>query len=247
MELNKIYNMDCLGGMKELEDNSTSLIFTSPPYNMRLRIRNGGYAEREKGEHFSKKYSHFDDALPLEDFYSFHKKAIREMLRVSKIVCYNFQVVTGSKEAFFRIIGDFSDEIKDVLVWDKGSGQPAMQSKVTNACFEFILVMENDGKKGRMIRNANFDRGKFGNILRIGRPKKVSSQHGAVFPVELARTIINAFSKKGDLVLDPFSGLGTVAVVCKQEGRNYLGFEINEEYCKVANSRLQQSNLNTQN
>lgn len=235
--------MDCLDGLKQIPDNSIDLVFTSPPYNMRLRVRNGQYTEREKGEHFSKKYTHFDDALSLEDFYKFHKKCIKELLRVSKIICYNFQIVTGSKEAFFRLIGDFSKEIKDVLIWDKGNGQPAMNQKVTNACYEFILVLESDGNKGRMIRNATFERGTFDNILRMGRPKKITKEHNAVFPINLAKEIIKNFSSKGDVILDPFIGLGTVAVASKQLNRNYIGFEINKEYVEIAQNRLSQAVL----
>jgi len=243
LEINQVYNMDCIDGLKQIPDNSIDLVFTSPPYNMRLRVRNGQYTEREKGEHFSKKYAHFDDALPLEDFYKFHKKCIKEMLRVSKIICYNFQIVTGSKEAFFRLIGDFSKEIKDILIWDKGNGQPAMNQKVTNACYEFILVLESDGNKGRMIRNATFERGTFDNILRIGRPKKITKEHNAVFPINLAKKIIKNFSSKGDIVLDPYMGLGTVGVASKQLNRNYIGFEINKEYVEIAQKRLSQSVL----
>jgi site-specific DNA-methyltransferase (adenine-specific) len=245
LELNKIHCMGCLDGLNLLEDNSVDLVFTSPPYNMRLRIRNGKYTEREKAEHFSKKYDYFNDALPLNDFYDFHKKVLKELLRVSKVVCYNFQIVTGSKEAFFKIIGDFNQQIKDVLIWDKGHGQPAMNEKVTNSCYEFILVLESDEKKGRMIRNATFERGKFNNILRVGRSRSISNSHGAVFPIKLAQEIISNFSNKTDLVLDPFMGSGTTAVACKQLGREFIGFEICEEYCKIANKRLEQANLNT--
>ena len=56
LEVNNIYNMDCLEGLKLLSDNSVDLVVTSPPYNMRTRIRNGEYTTREKSEHFSKKY-----------------------------------------------------------------------------------------------------------------------------------------------------------------------------------------------
>ncbi len=105
MESNKIHNECCLDTLKRFEDKSIDLVVTSPPYNMRTRIRNGKYTTREKSEHFSKKYKHFDDALPIEEFYSFHSEVLNELLRVSKIVCYNFQIVTGSKEAFFKIIG----------------------------------------------------------------------------------------------------------------------------------------------
>ena len=68
MELNKIYHEDCLDTMSRMGDKFIDLTVTSPPYNMRTRIRNGKYTTREKGEHFSKKYKHFDDALSIEDF-----------------------------------------------------------------------------------------------------------------------------------------------------------------------------------
>ena len=51
-----LHNVDCMEYMKSLPDNSFDLIVTSPPYNMRTRVRNGQYTTREKSEHFSKKY-----------------------------------------------------------------------------------------------------------------------------------------------------------------------------------------------
>ena len=103
MEINKLYNENCLETLAKMPDKFVDLVVTSPPYNMRTRIRNGEYTTREKREHFSKKYKHFGDDLSIDDFYSFHSEVLRELLRVAKIVCYNFQIVTGSKEAFFKI------------------------------------------------------------------------------------------------------------------------------------------------
>ena len=54
IEINNIYNMDCLEGLKQMEDGSVRLSVTSPPYNMRLRVMKGEYIAREKTEHFSK-------------------------------------------------------------------------------------------------------------------------------------------------------------------------------------------------
>lgn len=68
MEINKIYNENCLDTMAKMPDKFVDLVVTSPPYNMRTRIRNGQYTTREKSEHFSKKYKHFDDALPINDY-----------------------------------------------------------------------------------------------------------------------------------------------------------------------------------
>ena len=238
MQLNKIYNEDCLITMAKMPDKFIDLVVTSPPYNMRTRIRNGQYTTREKSEHFSKKYKHFDDALPINDFYEFHSKVLKELLRVSKIVCYNFQIVTGSKEAFFKIIGDFNKDIKDIIVWDKGGGQPAMHSQVLNSCYEMILVLEDDKKCGRVIQNAKFKRGEMNNVLRIGRGKKVSDIHSAIFPEQLPFELINAFSEKGLLVYDPFMGSGTTAIVASKLDRSYIGSEISTEYCSIAEERI---------
>jgi site-specific DNA-methyltransferase (adenine-specific)/modification methylase len=238
MKVNIIYNEDCIETMSKIPDKFIDLVVTSPPYNMRTRIRNGKYTTREKSEHFSKKYKHFDDALPINNFYEFHSKVLNELLRISKIVCYNFQIVTGSKEAFFKIIGDFNKDIKDIIIWDKGSGQPAMHGMVLNSCYEMILILEDDKKAGRVIQNSKFKRGEMNNILRIGRGKKVCDIHGAIFPEQLPFQLINAFSEKEQLIYDPFMGSGTTGLVAKKLGRNYIGSEISLEYCKIAMERI---------
>ena len=234
IEINRIYNECCTETMKRLPDKSVDLVVTSPPYNMRTRIRNGQYTTREQSSHFSKKYKYFHDAMSIGDFYEFHSGALKEMLRVSKIVCYNFQLVTGSKEAFLKMMGDFNKDIKDIIIWDKGSGQPSMHENVLNSCYEMILVLEDDAKCGRMIQNAKFKRGEMSNMLRIGRPAQVSSSHGAIFPDKLPYELINAFSDEGNLVYDPFIGIGTMARMALLSNRNYIGSEISEEYYKIA-------------
>src|SRR5271157_528153 len=239
IEINKIYNESCLDTMKQMDDNSINLVITSPPYNMRTRVRNGEYTVREKSEHFSKKYKFFDDAMSIEDFYKLHGEVLNELLRVSKIICYNIQIVTGSKEAFFKILGDFNKNIKDIIIWDKGSGQPAMHEKILNSCYEMILILENDKKPGRLIQNAKFKRGEMSNMLRIGRDKKIIDSHGACFPIKLPLSLISIFSNKGDLVYDPFIGSGTTAIACQKLKRNYIGSEIVKEYCDIAEKRIQ--------
>jgi len=71
------------------------------------------------------------------------------------------------------------------------------------------------------------------NSINHPTPKKVKAIH----------QLIKGFSNKGDLILDCFLGSGTTAVACKQLGRNFIGIEINPEYCKIAKERLQQEVL----
>jgi site-specific DNA-methyltransferase (adenine-specific) len=242
IENNTIYNEDCLKTMSRMEDKSIDLVVTSPPYNLKLRIRDGKYRSRGKDDcSFYKKYQEFDDDMPIDKFYDLHSSIIKEMLRVSKIICYNFQIVTGSKEAFFQIIGDFKKKIKDIIIWDKQHGQPAIGEKVLNSAYEMILIMEDDDKLGRLIQNAQFRRGEMSNILRVTRKKKPTDVHGAIFPEEVPDALIKAFSKKGDIVYDPFMGSGTTGKMAIMNGRNYIGSEISAEYCAIAEDRIQKA------
>ena len=63
--------------------------------------------------------------------------------------------------------------------------------------------------------------------------------HPTIKPLDIIKTLIENSSRKGDLVLDPFLGSGTTAVACKSLGRNYIGFEINPNYYKIAVDRMQ--------
>ena len=239
-----IYNGDCLEVMKELLDSSIDCVITSPPYNMRLRIRNGEYTQREMGAHFSKKYTEFKDALPMEDYYKFHTDCLKEMFRLSPIIFWNIQIVTGSKEAVFKIIGDFSRWITDVIIWDKGFGQPAMNGGVLNRGYELIIVFERDRKNGRTFNNYVFKRGEMQDIWRLGRGNDLNIKgHNAVFPVLLVNNILNGWTRSSDTILDPFLGSGTTARACKDLGRKCIGIEISKKYCDIAVQRLAQEVL----
>ena len=66
MELNKIYNEDCLKTLGKMENDSVDLVITSPPYNMNLRIRKGEYCSRQIVKEISTKYADFDDNMPID-------------------------------------------------------------------------------------------------------------------------------------------------------------------------------------
>ena len=238
IEINKIYNEDCLDTLSRIPNNSIDLVITSPPYNMNLRIRNGKYCSRQIVKKFSTKYEGFDDNLPIEKYYEFHLKVLKELLRTSNIIFYNIQIVTGSKRAIFKIIGELSDYLKDIIVWDKGYAQPAMAQKVFNRRTELILIFDANDAISRQFKKANFQRGRLDDLWLIKRGKKVTNTHSAVFPEELVNTIIENFSDEGDIIYDPFIGTGTTALVAKKLNRNYLGSELTPKYFDIANKRL---------
>lgn len=235
IELDKIYNENCLDTMSRVEDNFIDTVLTSPPYNMNLRISGGKYCSRQIVKELSTKYEEFSDNLPIDEFYETHSKIISELIRVSKIVFYNIQIVTGSKRAFFKIIGKFADELKEIIYWDKVNGQPAMSPGVLNAQCEIILVF-GDNPISRKFSKSNFQRGSLSNTWAIKRGVRIHKGHGATFPLELAEKVIENFAN--GLVYDPFMGCGTTAIACKKVGLNFIGSEISEKYCKIARDRI---------
>tara|TARA_S200000501_G_scaffold157096_1_gene148250 strand:+ start:176 stop:868 length:693 start_codon:yes stop_codon:yes gene_type:complete len=225
-----------------MDDGSVDCVITSPPYNMNLRIRNGEYCSRQIVKELSTKYSSFDDNLPINEYNEFHTNVLKELLRVSKVVFYNIQIVTGSKRSIFKMIGDFNDQLKDIIVWDKGVAQPAMQKQVLNRRTELILIFETDYPISRQYRYANFERGKLNDIWEIKRGKKISKEHGATFPEELVGRIIENFTKEGEVIYDPFMGTGTTAIVSKKMKRRFIGSEIGKDYFDLIEKRLQEFN-----
>lgn len=238
LEDNKVYNGDCFDIMKNIDDNSINLIFTSPPYNMNLRIRNGIFCSRQIVKELSTKYVGFSDNLLMEDYFNFNVRVISELLRISDLVFYNVQFLTGNKSALYRLIGHFHDKIKEFIVWDKVNAQPAIGEKILNSRFEVILVFQNSHPESRKFNTAQFARGTLQNLWQIKRGIKIDKSHGATFPEELAEIIIKNFTKKGEIIMDPFMGTGTVGVVCKKLNRRFIGIELLSKYYQIAMDRI---------
>ena len=245
--MNEIFNESCLDTMSRMKDNSVDVVITSPPYNMRLEVRKGKYLHkpRERPAHFNRKYVGFDDHLPLEEYNKFHTKVLEELLRVSNLVFYNVSIVTGSKRSVFRMIGDFRDKLKDIIIWDKGVGQPAMQPGVLNRRTELILIFENENPIGRTFSSATFKRGTLDDLWLVrkmsgfvSKEEKGKKYHGATFPESLVEKILVHFTKEKCIIYDPFLGSGTSCVVAKRMGRQWIGSEIDKDYFEFAQKRI---------
>ena len=237
--LDSIFNESCIETMKRIPDNFVDVVITSPPYNMNLRIRKGEYCSRQIVKELSTKYEGFSDNLPIDEYNKFHTEVLRELLRISNLVFYNIQIVTGSKRSIFKMIGEFSDQLKEIIVWDKGHGQPAMQEQVLNRRSELILVFENDYPISRQFRSAKFKRGTLEDIWEIKRQRKKGvDNHGATFPEELIKTILDNFTDENDVIYDPFLGTGTTAVVSKKLNRRYIGSELSKDYFNICQTQV---------
>jgi site-specific DNA-methyltransferase (adenine-specific) len=232
---------DCLEKMNSIPDGSIDMVLTSPPYNMNLRIRNGKHCSRQIVKELSTKYEGFADNLSMEDYFNFNIRVVSELLRVSDLVFYNIQFLTGNKSALYKLIGHFHDKIKEFIVWDKINAQPAVGQKVLNSRFEVILVFQNSKPESRKFDTAQFARGTLQNLWQIKRGKKIDASHGATFPEELAELTVKSFSSDEATILDPFMGTGTVGVVCKKNNRNFIGFELLPQYFKIATKRINEN------
>lgn len=240
--------MDCLEGMKQLPDNFVDLTITSPPYNAKA----GGGQIRQNG----KFYNQYSDDLTQEEYYNFIKLNIEQMIRVTKrYVFFNFQLLKGNKLAYLQLMSDFKENIKEIIIWDKPTHQPSIQPTCLSSAFEFIVVFtKKEQAINRSFEFCNFDnfvKGKIrSNVIKVdvaGNTSKDFDKHQklnfATFTRDFVYYFIDNFAKENDIILDPFSGTGTVAYCAKLRGLDYVGFEIDSKQVDYSNKRLLQSRL----
>ena len=230
-KINKIHNMDCLEGMRQLPSRVINLVVTSPPYNISHKINNTG---KWKNTDFGDGYDLHGDDMPEDKYIEWQQECIREMLRVIKYdgaIFYNHKhhITNGLREKkVYKIVDPFP--VRQEIIWYKGHGQNFKKESFV-AHYEKIFLICNpkfvlDGEKS--IRNG-------GDVWHI--PNINKNPHPAPFPEELARRAIASTSAQ--IIMDPFSGSGTTAVVAKKLGRDYIGFELSPEYVAMSQRRLE--------
>lgn len=256
--LNKIHNLDCENGLKMLQENSIDLTVTSPPYD-NLRTYKG-YIEKWTFEKFKKIAKELyrvtkqggvvvwvvgDGTIKASETGTSFRQALYFMevgfkLHDTMIYEKNNPVPQADKTRYTQ-----SFEYMFVFV----KGKISTVNRLVEPCLHTGKVHYGKNKLNEENCDRKIDRAvkqykPLRNIWRynVGNNQsaknKVACGVPAIFPEQLAKDHILTWSNEGDVVLDPFTGSGTTAAVCQMLNRNYIGFEICEEYCQIAKQRL---------
>ena len=226
---------DGLELMRNMADGSVDVSFTSPPYNDSGK---GGDFHRKGGSH-TKYLTPECESRENKDWFEWQCECIDEMLRVSKkLVVYNVQGLKSNRVNVYKLIGRYAHCIHDVVIWYKRSATPTSTKHKLSNRYEFLLLLKPKGVKGVDV-TSEFK----WNVFDIdgNRNNPYSKIHKAVMAKSLSDEVIKEFTNEGDVVLDPFFGMGTTGVSCIEQNRHYIGFELCDEYVTHAKLRLEET------
>ena len=243
--LNKII-LGSAENMKELSNNSVHLMITSPPYNV------------------SKEY---DDDLSLKEYLELLKNSFKETYRVlvnGGRACINVANL-GRKpyiplsDYISKIMIEIGFNMRGEIIWNKSaSASPSTAwgswmsaaNPVLRDIHEYILIFskgdykrESSGKKSTITKEQFIEWTKSIWTMNAESARRVG--HPAPFPEELPNRLIQLYSFKEDIILDPFMGSGTTAIAALKSDRKYVGYDISQEYIDLAEKRIKPFNLHS--
>lgn len=245
MKINKIYNMDCVEGMRVLPRESVDLTVTSPPYD-NLRTYNG----------FT-----WDFEAVAKELYRVTKQGGVVVWIVADATVKGSETGTSFRQALFFKECGFN--LHDTMIWRKPNAMPQVDKTRYTQCFEYMFVFSKGKPKtfnpikipckyaGRFLKTTNNNtesiKSSHGGVVSKERTAfnvfdyvvaGTNYGHPAIFPEKIASDHITTWSNEGDIILDPFMGSGTTAIACIKHHRNYIGFELSKEYCDIAEERI---------
>lgn len=247
MELDKIYNENCLTTMDNLDNQSIDLIITSPPYNMTKR--KGGYADKEK------RYDNYNDWKSEKEYIDWTIDIFNsydKVLKNNRVILYNFSYSIENPALPYKIasaiINNTNFTIADTIIWKKSNAipHPASYNRL-NRIIEFIWVFcrKDELKTFNMFKKIT-KTGKNGqnyyeivdNFIDAKNNDGSTKLNKATFSSELISKLIRLYGKKGDIIYDNFMGTGTTGLAAKMMGCYYIGSEISKEQCDYSNERI---------
>lgn len=237
--LNKIINADCLEVLKKLPSNSIDLVVTSPPYNLKNSTGNGmkdGRGGKWANAALIDGYDTYDDCLPNDEYAKWQHEVLLELVRIIKndgAIFYNhkWRVQAGLIQDRRDIVYDVP--LRQIIIWKRKGGINFNAGYFLPTYEVIYLIAKKDFK---LMPHCN----RYGDVWEIMQEQR--NDHPAPFPVELIDRIISSTSAK--VILDPFMGSGTTAVVAAGLGRNFIGIEKSPKYCEAAIERLEKNKTN---
>lgn len=228
--LNKITCGDCYELIKQLPDNSIDLIVTYPPYELTTDGSNSYVGQQIKA--IKAELDKIANGIDLS--------ILKEFMRIMKTP--NIYIWCNKKQIpdylnFFVKEHDCSFEI---MTWIKTNPLPLCGGNYL-IDKEFCLYF----RKGVKL-NTTFETASTYWQTPLNQKDKAQFLHPTCKPLSIIKTLIGNSTKQGDIVLDCFMGSGTTAVSCQETGRQFVGFEIEEKWCKIANERLEKCDANGQ-
>ena len=208
-----MYNQDCIDGMKNIESGSVKLIVADPPYFLGMT-------------HNGKRGSFVDLAICKPFFSELFAEFSRVLNNDGEV--YWFSDWRGY--AFYYPLFNNHLKVRNMIVWDKLSGPGSFYA----FSHELIIYSSNNNRARKKGRNIWKVKGfNSGAVHTDG--KKI---HPTQKPVGLIEKIVLDGSSEGDLVVDPFSGSGTTALVARGHNRQFIGFELDTGNFEIARKRL---------
>ena len=234
IELNTIYNEDCLEGMKRIPDKSVDMILCDLPYGTTA--------------------SKWDEIIPFEPLWEQYGRVIKDNgaivlfgsepfssnLRTSNIKNYKYDWVWNKRKGgnIFNLKSQPYKIHENIMVFNstKESYYPIMESqkertgRVYSKTDNFITPDYGDERK----YNKKYPK----SILDFSNASQKGKVHPTQKPVPLFEYLIKTYTNKGETVLDNCMGSGTTAIACLNTNRNFIGFEMDKEYFDTANERI---------
>ena len=245
--LNKIYNQDCIDGMKDIPDNKIDLVITDPPFAINFKSKKANY------NRIASRVLPGYNEIESKDYYNFTYNWMNQINRVLKKSgsMYVFSGWNNLKDILTALDENGFITINHII-WKYQFGVVTSKKFVTSHYHCLYVCKNNNERKffpySRFDKNAKTSDGKSlhyndkEDVWNIKREYWTGDEKTPTkLPAEIIKKILEYSSEEKDVIFDPFLGSGQVAVVSKMLKRKYLGFEIVKEYYNFAKKRLEKN------
>ena len=238
MELNKIYNMDCMDGLKEIADKSIDCVITDPPY-WHKKSPGKPYSQRKQCNTESKfsnseLYNYDGDMISgMSDFDDEHINELMKAIepKMKKMNAYIF--CSETQVPYYAMWAENNGYMFSILVWEKPLS--IINKNRFSQNLEYITRIYDYGTALRRLSNNEF----YNRVKKTTPVSGGNKIHPTEKPVSIIRELVLLNTDTDATILDPFMGSGTTAIACVREKRNFIGFEIDTKYWQKANKRLE--------